>query len=68
MFGLGMGEIMAVGAMVLVVFGANKLPKLGTSFGQAITNFKKGLKDTDSTEESPKISTDSSSEKENGPI
>jgi sec-independent protein translocase protein TatA len=45
MFGLGMGELLVVLLVVLVFFGGSRLPKLGSSFGEAIKNFKKGLKE-----------------------
>ena len=45
MFGLGMGEIVIVLVVVLLLFGGKKLPQLGSAMGQAMTNFKKGLKE-----------------------
>ena len=45
MFGLGLGEILIVGAVILLLFGAKRLPALGKSLGSAITQFKKGLKE-----------------------
>ena len=45
MFGLGMGEIIIVLVVVLLLFGGKKLPQLGSAMGQAMTNFKKGLKE-----------------------
>jgi sec-independent protein translocase protein TatA len=51
MFGLGMGELIIVLVVVLVFFGGSRLPKLGSSVGQAINNFKKGLKEADKMEE-----------------
>ena len=44
MFGLGIGELLVVGLLVLLFFGGNRLPKLGSSLGMAINNFKSGLK------------------------
>ena len=44
MFGLGIGELLVVGLLVLLFFGGNRLPKLGSSLGMAINNFKVGLK------------------------
>jgi sec-independent protein translocase protein TatA len=44
MFGLGLGEILIVALIVLVFFGGSRLPKLGSSLGEAVTNFKKSLK------------------------
>jgi sec-independent protein translocase protein TatA len=43
--GLGPWELVIILAIVLVVFGAGKLPQIGGSIGQAIKNFKKGVKD-----------------------
>ena len=45
MFGLGMGELIIVLLVVLVFFGGSRLPKLGSSVGEAIQNFKKGMKE-----------------------
>ena len=42
--GLGPWELVIILAIVLVVFGAGKLPQIGGSLGQAIKNFKKGVK------------------------
>lgn len=51
MFGLGIGELLVVGLLVLLFFGGNRLPKLGSSLGEAITNFKKGLAAKDNTDD-----------------
>ena len=48
MFGLGMGELIAILAIVILLFGAKKLPKLGESLGSSIKNFKKGLNESES--------------------
>ena len=45
MFGLGTTEIIVIAFVVVLLFGAKKLPMLGRSMGSAITNFKKGLND-----------------------
>lgn len=45
MFGLGMGEILIISALVILMFGSKKLPGLGKALGESITNFKKGLKE-----------------------
>ena len=52
MFGLGIGELLVVALLVLLFFGGNRLPKLGSSLGMAINNFKAGLKHGD---DAPKI-------------
>lgn len=45
MFGLGFGELIIVLLVVLIFFGGSRLGKLGTSLGEGISNFKKGLKE-----------------------
>jgi len=37
----GMGELVVILLIVLVVFGANKLPGIGDALGKSIRNFKK---------------------------
>lgn len=43
MFGLGMPELLVVLIIALVVFGAAKLPQIGSSLGTAIREFKKSI-------------------------
>jgi len=45
MFGLGTTELMIIMAIVLVIFGAGKLPQVGGALGKGISNFKKGMND-----------------------
>ncbi|MFZ4579803.1 MAG: twin-arginine translocase TatA/TatE family subunit [Myxococcota bacterium] len=45
--GLGMPELLIVLAIVVVLFGATKLPQLGKGLGEAIGNFKKAQKDAE---------------------
>jgi sec-independent protein translocase protein TatA len=40
---LGLGEIIVVLVLALLFFGPSKLPQLGSSLGEAIKGFKKGL-------------------------
>jgi sec-independent protein translocase protein TatA len=55
MFGLGMPELIVILIIVIVIFGANRLPQLGEGLGKAIRGFKKGISDSDeSTKESGK--------------
>lgn len=43
---IGWGEILIVVAVVMLLFGAGKLPHMAQSLGRSITGFKKGLRDT----------------------
>lgn len=45
MFGLGLQELLIILAIVTVLFGAKKLPQLGSSLAKGITNFKVGIKE-----------------------
>jgi len=45
MFGLGPAELLIVLAIVLLLFGSTKLPKLARSLGQAQREFKEGVSD-----------------------
>jgi sec-independent protein translocase protein TatA len=46
MFGnLGMGELMVVLVIVLVLFGAKRIPEISASFGKGIREFKKNVND-----------------------
>jgi sec-independent protein translocase protein TatA len=45
MFGLGSGELIIILAIVVLVFGAKKLPQLGDGLGKALKGFKKAVND-----------------------
>ncbi|HAD05155.1 MAG: preprotein translocase subunit TatA [Desulfuromonadales bacterium GWD2_61_12] len=45
MFGLGTMELVIILVIVLVIFGAGKLPQVGSALGKGIRNFKDGMKD-----------------------
>ena len=40
MFGIGMPELIIILVIVLIIFGAGKLPEIGAGMGKAIKNFK----------------------------
>ena len=43
MFGLGATELAIILAIVVVLFGARRLPEIGSGVGKAIKNFKAGV-------------------------
>lgn len=51
---LGMGELFIVLLIVVVLFGANRLPQIGAGIGSAIKNFKRGLQSDDDIDVTPK--------------
>ena len=52
--GLGMPELLVILVIVLIIFGANKLPQIGEGIGKGIRNFKKGVKDREEVDINPK--------------
>lgn len=44
MGGLGMWELLVILMIVVVIFGASRLPQLGKGLGEGIRNFKQSLK------------------------
>ena len=54
MFGLGPFEIALILLVVVLLFGTKKLPELGSGMGEAIGNFKKSLRDSQTIDVTPK--------------
>lgn len=46
---LGVPELMIVFLIIIVLFGASRLPQIGKGIGEGIRNFKKGMKGADDT-------------------
>lgn len=57
-------ELIIIVAVLVLLFGAKKLPELGSSVGKTITNFKKGLSEgkAEAEEDAPKDAVESSSD------
>ncbi|OPY13002.1 MAG: Sec-independent protein translocase protein TatAd [Syntrophus sp. PtaB.Bin001] len=47
MFGIGMPELLVVLVIILIIFGAGKLPEIGGAIGKGIKNFKKATNESD---------------------
>ena len=63
MFGLGTTELLILLGIVIIFFGASKLPQLGSGLGQGIRNFKKSLKQADAIDVTPEDKEDKKDEK-----
>ncbi len=44
MFGLGMPELLVILVIIVIIFGAGKLPEIGAGIGKGIKNFKEATK------------------------
>jgi sec-independent protein translocase protein TatA len=48
--GIGFSELMVILVIIMIIFGAGKLPEIGSAFGNSIKNFKKSMREADGVE------------------
>ncbi len=53
MFGIGMPELIIILVIILIIFGAGKLPEIGGAIGKGIKNFKKASREPDEIDVTP---------------
>jgi sec-independent protein translocase protein TatA len=61
---IGIPELILILAIAALIFGAKRLPELGRGIGEAISNFKSGMKEVPKKEADPKSLGSSAEEKE----
>ncbi|HSQ67073.1 MAG TPA: twin-arginine translocase TatA/TatE family subunit [Polyangiaceae bacterium] len=61
---IGPGELLIIGLIALLLFGAGRIADIGKGLGQGIANFKKGLRESDEEDKAEKKV--SSKEKDSG--
>ena len=52
--GIGLPELIVILVIVLIIFGAGKLPQIGEGLGKGIRNFKKATRDKEEIDVTPK--------------
>lgn len=53
MMGIGFPELMIILVIIMIIFGAGKLPEIGSAFGRSIKNFKTSMKEAQEEGENP---------------
>ncbi|HAX47101.1 MAG: twin-arginine translocase TatA/TatE family subunit [Nitrospinaceae bacterium] len=55
MMGIGFPELMIILVIIMIIFGAGKLPEIGSAFGNSIKNFKKSMKEAEELQEAANL-------------
>jgi sec-independent protein translocase protein TatA len=55
MFGIGMPELIIILVIILIIFGAGKLPEIGAGVGKAIKNFKSATNEIEKKDQDPEL-------------
>lgn len=66
MFGLGIQELLIILVIVVLLFGASRLPELGSGLGKAIRGFKDSLTGKDAIDVTPKKGKDEDKRSDEG--
>ncbi len=51
MMGIGFPELMIILVIIMIIFGAGKLPEIGSAFGRSIKNFKTSMREAEESEQ-----------------
>ena len=62
MMGIGFPELMIILVIIMIIFGAGKLPEIGSAFGRSIKNFKTSMKEAEEESSKEESSKEESSE------
>ena len=66
MMGIGFPELMIILVIIMIIFGAGKLPEIGSAFGNSIKNFKKSMKEAEEIKEAANLESTETSEGSDG--
>ena len=62
MMGIGFPELMIILVIIMIIFGAGKLPEIGSAFGNSIKNFKKSMKEAEEIQEEASLESSATTE------
>ncbi len=68
MMGIGFPELMIILVIIMIIFGAGKLPEIGSAFGRSIKNFKTSMKEAEEAGETAQVEGEAEAEAPAGEI